>query len=314
MINSIMSKESKDNKLHHVSVQAAPVILHKDIKDKINEIRIKRDAIMLAHNKVNLQQDKYNKTIICLSLFSAFFESTKAQLNLATRNDWLAPISILMPILLSTILSIISSLMKFKKFNERIDLLSKATEKSNATVLNLRRLQESLNFQSYIQSYKDYSGSVTESYRDALDYYERALYPHEHERYMKEAIKIAKNATEFNNNNNNMILNTKLYPNNIQLDSPGIESIDKFKSNKNLENIKINIKEEDSIKEDSIKEDSIKEDFIEEDSIKEDSIKSKISNDKVYQHNVVEISNNINELYKKFEKDSDNIKLKPKNN
>ena len=70
MINSIMSKESKDNKLHHVSVQAAPVILHKDIKDKINEIRIKRDAIMLAHNKVNLQQDKYNKTIICLSLFS----------------------------------------------------------------------------------------------------------------------------------------------------------------------------------------------------------------------------------------------------
>jgi len=26
---------------------------------------------------------------------------------------------------------------------------------------------------------------------------------------------------------------------------------------------------------------------------------------------VVELSNNINELYKKFEKDSDNIKLKP---
>ena len=83
-----MSKP-KDKNLHHVSVQAAPVILHKDIKAKIGEIRIKRDAIMLAHNKVNLEQDKYNKAIICLSLFSAFFESTKAQLNLSTRDDWI---------------------------------------------------------------------------------------------------------------------------------------------------------------------------------------------------------------------------------
>ena len=52
-----------------MSVQAAPVVLHKDIKNKIAEIRVKRDAIMLAHNKVNLEQDKYNKAIICLSLF-----------------------------------------------------------------------------------------------------------------------------------------------------------------------------------------------------------------------------------------------------
>ena len=184
--------KTKDPNLHHVSVQAEPVVLHKDIKEKISEICVKRDALMLAHNKVNLEQDKYNKAIICLSLFAAFFESTKAQLNLSTRNDWLAPISILMPILLSTVLSIISSLMKFKKFNERIDLLSKATEKSNATVLNLRRLEESLNFQSYMQSYKDYSGSVNESYRDALDCYERALYPQEHNKYLTQAIKIAK--------------------------------------------------------------------------------------------------------------------------
>ena len=299
-----MSKP-KDPNLHYVSVQAAPVVLHKDIKKKIAEIRVKRDAIMLAHNKVNLDQDKYNKAIICLSLFSAFFESTKAQLNLSTRNDWIAPVSILMPILLSTILSIISSLMKFKKFNERIDLLSKATEKSNATVLNLRRLQESLNFQSYMQSYKDYSGPVTESYRDALDCYEKALYPHEHDRYMKEAIKIANTTRECEETHDNdiekllnedkleRINNNDTYPNNIQLDSPDIESA-VIKTEKENETESQNIKIE------------IKETVNNNISPKKEEISSKKPN------KVIEMSKNINKLYKNEDTENDEKKkLKP---
>ena len=60
-----MSKkpEWKGDNLHRVSVQASPIILYKDLKKKIAEIRVKRDAIMLAHNAVNLDQDKYNKCI-----------------------------------------------------------------------------------------------------------------------------------------------------------------------------------------------------------------------------------------------------------
>ena len=230
-----MSKtpEWKGDSLHHVSVQASPIILYKDLKKKIAEIRVKRDAIMLAHNAVNLDQDKYNKCIICLSLFSAFFESTKAQLDLANRTDWIGPTSILMPILLSTILGIISSLMKFKKFPERMELLSKATEKSNATVLSMRRLSEALNFQPYRLSYEQYSGPVIETYRDALDYYERSLYPHEHDKYMKDAIKIA-NATRDREENHDdeieKLLNTDReerltnnrfpFPHDVQLDTP----------------------------------------------------------------------------------------------
>lgn len=299
--------KSKDPNLHHVSVQAAPVVLHKDIKDKIAEIRVKRDALMIAHNKVNLEQDKYNKAIICLSLFAAFFESTKAQLDLSTRNDWLGPTSTLMPILLSTILSIISSLMKFKKFNERIDLLSKATEKSNATVLNLRRLEESLNFQSYLQSYKDYSGPVTESYRDALDCYERALYPQEHDKYLKEANKLAKNSKKYENQNEkdlDRFLHSKCYPNNIQLDSPDIENSanEVVKEETQNDNIKINVQEEE--KEISImKEIGTLETEVINDTEKEIKKETK---------KVAEMSSNMNELYKKFEKEpEDKQKLTP---
>ena len=311
-----MSKP-KDPNFHYVSVQTDPVVLDIDIKKKIAEIKIKRDAIMLAHNKVNLEQDKFNKLIICLSLFSAFFESTKAQLNLATRNDWIAPISILMPILLSTVLSIISSLMKFKKFNERIDLLSKATEKSNATVLNLRRLQESLNFQSYIQSYKDYSGPVTESYRDALDCYERALYPHEHDKYMKEAIRLVNNSREYKeayNNNINKLLNKEYgdslnkFPNNVQLDSPDIESANKLDDILVSPNINIAIHE--SNESEKVEQESKNQNI----PAQNESFTSSTASPSIVKGNnkVLELSNNINKLFKpEDDPKEENKKLKP---
>ena len=262
--------EWKGNSLHHVSVQASPIILYKDLKKKIAEIRVKRDAIMLAQNTVNLDQDKYNKCIICLSLFSAFFESTKAQLDLAKRSDWIGPTSILMPILLSTILGIISSLMKFKNFAERMELLSKATEKSNATVLSMRRLSEALNFQPYRLSYDQYSGPVIASYRDALDYYERSLYPHEHDKYMREAIKIAKDTRDREENHDNEIEkilnddrderynnNSFSFADNVQLDTPKEERTDGSKTDiSNLDsdsddgishNIKINVNDKNNV-------------------------------------------------------------------
>ena len=177
--------------LHHVSVKVPQIVLYDDLNIKINEISVKRNALMLSHNYLNKQQDFYNKFIIILSLMSAFFESTKAQLHLSQRDDWIAPVSVLAPILLSTVLGIISSLMKFKKFPEKMELLTKATEKCNATILNMRKLNENLNFQSYETSYDEYNRNVTPAYRDALDYYEKSLYPHEQILYLTKSIKLA---------------------------------------------------------------------------------------------------------------------------
>jgi hypothetical protein len=219
-------------KLHHVSVEVPQIVLYDDLKKKIAEVRVKRDAIMLAHSVINVQQDQYNKCIIILSLSSAFFESTKAQLDLASRKDWISPVSILAPIFLSTVLGIISSLMKFKKFPERMEMLTKATEKGNSTVLQMRRLIENLNFQPYEVSYEEYSNAVTVSYRDALDYYERALYPHEHASYMKQALVLATKvqaqdneqetaieALLANQKNRDTTGDTK-YPGNVQFGTP----------------------------------------------------------------------------------------------
>ena len=183
---------NSDFQLNNVAINEPKIVLHDELEKILLETRLNRDAIMLAHNDVNIMQDKYNKFIIVLSLFSAFFESIKGQLDLAERDDFLSPLSILMPILLTTILGIISSMMKFKKFPERMELLTKSTEKCNVTILKIRKLHENLNFQTAEASYRFYIDDVMMFYRDALDCYEKALYPNEHSKYLEMARKILK--------------------------------------------------------------------------------------------------------------------------
>lgn len=178
--------------LNNVAINEPRIVLHEELKRILLETRLNRDAIMLAHNDVNVLQDKYNKFIIVLSLFSAFFESIKGQLNLAERDDFLSPLSILMPILMTTVLGIISSMMKFKKFPERMEKLTRSTEKCNVTILKIRKLHENLNFQTAEASYRFYIDDVMMFYRDALDCYEKALYPNEHSKYLEMARKILK--------------------------------------------------------------------------------------------------------------------------
>ena len=186
--------------LTNVSINEPEIIIADELKKILLETRLNRDAIMLAHNDVNVLQDKYNKFIIILSLFSAFFESIKGQLDLAERKDFIGPLSILMPILLTTILGIVSSMMKFKKFPERMELLTKSTEKCNVTILKIRKLYESLNFQTPEISYSIFIDDVMSFYRDALDCYEKALYPNEHSKYLELARKILKEMKKKPNN------------------------------------------------------------------------------------------------------------------
>merc|ERR1712196_256978 len=99
-------------------------------------------------------------SIIVLSLFTAFFDTVKAQLNLTERKDFIAPIAIIAPIFFSTVVAMISSLLKFKKIPEKMEELIKAGEKCNFTILNMRQLMENLNFQDKEKSLSVYNGEV----------------------------------------------------------------------------------------------------------------------------------------------------------
>lgn len=174
------SHRFSDHSSENVIIECEPQLnIYESLNEKLLELRSKRDAVLLSHRLLKKKNDSYNKCIIYLSLIAACFETVKAQLGLANRKDWVAPVSILAPIFLTTAVTIISSLLKFKKFPEKMECNTKAAEKCYFAIIRIRQLIENLNFQEEYVSKNAYQSEVMVYYRDALDSIERTMYPKE---------------------------------------------------------------------------------------------------------------------------------------
>lgn len=169
-----------DHSANNVIIECEPQLnIYESLNQKLLELRSKRDAVLLSHKLLKKKNDFYNKAIIYLSLIAACFETVKAQLGLADRKDFIAPMAILAPIFLTTAVTIISSLLKFKKFPEKMESNTKAAEKCYFAIIRIRQLIENLNFQEEYVSKNAYHTEVMVYYRDALDSIERTMYPKE---------------------------------------------------------------------------------------------------------------------------------------
>ena len=102
------------------------------LQEIVNDLKYKRDALGLAHQALKVENDKWNKVIICLSLFGGLVESSKLQLQLESSFWKLAPIFI------SSLLACIGSLIRFKKYPENMELLIKNQEQLT-TILHKAR-------------------------------------------------------------------------------------------------------------------------------------------------------------------------------
>ena len=176
-----------------VVVNEPELSIFDDLREKLLEIRSKRDALAYNHEDLKRSNDNFNKIIIMLSLFTAFCETVKTQLGLTDPNGGypksVQNLSAILPIFLSTVVGIISSLLKFKKFPEKMEEITKATEKCNFSILRIRQLQENINFQSPEVSLNTYNSEVMGFYREALDAVEKTMYPKSRGEYFETAQK-----------------------------------------------------------------------------------------------------------------------------
>jgi len=187
-----------------VIVDPPDLDVYTDLGEKLYEVRCKRDAVSLHHESLKRNSDVFNKSIIILSLVVAFVETLKSTLDLTNRASYgynISSCAKIAPIAISTLTAIISSLMKFKKFPERMEQLTKSTEKFNHTITKMRRLQEELNFVDVKVAEKTYIDEVMEFYRDSLQEAEASIYPDVRQKYFRKAqdniIKMSKNEIKF---------------------------------------------------------------------------------------------------------------------
>ena len=157
----------------------------KDCIDEIkNDLRSKRDALMMAHQKLNEDSNSWNQAIIALSLTTGLIESIKMKLELNTAG-WA-----LVPIILSSITAACSSLIKFRNFTQRQEILIQAS--ANLTsVLNKAR------------NHKSIDDELLTEYNLALEKLETSIYPTERKVFLKHShrnlLEILKQETKYFN-------------------------------------------------------------------------------------------------------------------
>ena len=144
------------------------------IKDSIDEIkndlRSKRDALAMAHQQLNKDSNSWNQAIIGLSLTTGLIESIKMKLGLNGAGF------ALLPIILSSITAACSSLIKFRNFSQRQEILIQAS--ANLTsVLNKAR------------NHKTLDDELLTEYNLALEKLETSIYPNERKVFLKQSHK-----------------------------------------------------------------------------------------------------------------------------
>ena len=90
-------------------------MIKETIEDIRNDIKSKRDALLIGHQKLKEDSDDWNKAIIVISVIAGLMESIKMRLQL-TGAGWQ-----LLPIILSSITAMMASLIKFRNFNQRME-------------------------------------------------------------------------------------------------------------------------------------------------------------------------------------------------
>jgi len=138
----------------------------KSLDEIKSDIKYKRDSLHLAHEELKRQGDFWNKIIIFVSLGSSLFESTKMKMG------WDAPGLELFPIILSSLVAAISSLIKFKRYNEQQEVLVQSCTVLTSTLAKARNST-------------DVDDALLREYHEALELLETSLYPDVRKRFLK---------------------------------------------------------------------------------------------------------------------------------
>ena len=136
------------------------------IKEIVNDLKAKRDALSLAHEQLKKDNDDWNKFIIVLSLCTGMFESMKIKLG------WESNIVALVPIALTSVIASISALIKFKKFPEQMEVLLQSQSLLTHTLNNAR-------------NEKELTDKLSKEYNDALEKLETSIYPDIRKKFLK---------------------------------------------------------------------------------------------------------------------------------
>ena len=129
------------------------------------DLKAKRDALSLCHEELKKDSDDWNKAVIVLSLLNGMIETVKITLSLGSNGFKL------IPIFLSSLIAIISSLIKFRDFPNRMEIL----------IQSISMITETLN---KYRNHEIVDRELLRDYNNSLEKLEMSLYPDIRKKYL----------------------------------------------------------------------------------------------------------------------------------
>ena len=168
---------------------------NKHIQDKIERLDERMRFVNYKFEDVRYWFKRYSISIIYLATLLTLIEALMNSLNIESiQNQVIKSFIKFSPLLLSSLVSLIAALIKFNKYEDKIEDITRASEKCIITIAKLKEVKEELYFcktvNSFIKINDRFTRDIYIEYLDSNTNIERQLLDTDYAKYMK---KVANN-------------------------------------------------------------------------------------------------------------------------
>lgn len=131
------------NQISTISLEEKKTEFQNYIQRKLDKINIRTNIISFKYSGYKLYFDIVNISIIVISALLTFIETVKAEFELEdTEHKHLNNFFSIIPIIISSTITISAAVLKFKKYQEKMETLSRCIDKAIFTSFRLKRIKE----------------------------------------------------------------------------------------------------------------------------------------------------------------------------
>ena len=149
----------------------------------------RRKLVSLKYNHYKKNFDRGNMTILIFSLILTLIEGLRAEISEDRMSNKTKLVFNLIPLIISIIITFIASLLKFKKYQEKIESMVRAIEKCIYTAFRIKKFQEGIYF---INKYTEFHDACNVYREEIYNLYNQSQAELEHNLKYQDRIKYSK--------------------------------------------------------------------------------------------------------------------------
>jgi hypothetical protein len=198
------------------------------LQNKITNINDKKVITEMKQSSYKKLFDAFNILILLLSTILTIIEAIKNDVDVERTTESKKQFFKLSPIIIATSIGFITAIIKFKRFQEKLEINTKAIEKSIFTTFRMKKLQEDIYFANedkFLKLKEIYKEEIFPLYNQAQGDLESILQFKDLIKYSaikkrlenkgnKTLLQLHNKEVEFNNNLYNELHNTNIEPSN----------------------------------------------------------------------------------------------------